>query len=506
MNTSSVASCSGRGEQLLPSTSSHQWTHCPRRFMSRRRAAGVEELLRRSTTNPQRPSHLKPASVAAAALSNNVSAFKPEPAVEQRSAQGGGGNNQRSATDKVGVLLLNLGGPDTLDDVQPFLYNLFADPDIIRLPGAAKYLQPLLAYVLSNARAPKSAEGYASIGGGSPLRSITQKQADALTVSLREKGLNANVYVGMRYWHPYTEEALEQIKRDNVGRLVILPLYPQFSISTSGSSLRLLEKILKEDQQLQGLRHTVIPSWYQRKGYVDAMTDLICQELTKFSDPQSVELFFSAHGVPKSYVEEAGDPYKEEMEECIALIVAEVKRRGYNNHHTLAYQSRVGPVEWLQPYTDDSIKELGANGTKSMLAVPVSFVSEHIETLEEIDMEYRELAEESGIENWGRVPALNTNQLFIDDLADAVLEALPYVGMVAKPSDALVPQGELEALLQAYDRERRALPSPVVVWQWGWTKSAETWNGRLAMVALFVIVTIELATGQPILRNLLELD
>ncbi|KAF5836888.1 ferrochelatase [Dunaliella salina] len=507
MNTSNLqASCSGR--ELLPSTPSHQWT--PRRLTRRgvRRAAGVEQLLRRSTTGPQKPLHLKQASVAAAALStNSVSAFKPEPAEEQQSVQGGGGNNQRSATDKVGVLLLNLGGPDTLDDVQPFLYNLFADPDIIRLPGAIKFLQPLLAYALSTARAPKSAEGYASIGGGSPLRSLTQKQADALTVSLREKGLNANVYVGMRYWHPYTEEALEQIKRDNVGRLVILPLYPQFSISTSGSSLRLLEKILKEDQQLQGLRHTVIPSWYQRKGYVGAMADLICQELTKFPDPQNVELFFSAHGVPKSYVEEAGDPYKEEMEECISLIVAEVKRRGYSNHHTLAYQSRVGPVEWLQPYTEDSIMELGKNGTKSMLAVPVSFVSEHIETLEEIDMEYRELAEESGIEHWGRVPALNTNQLFIDDLADAVLEALPYVGMVAKPSDAsLVPQGELEALLQAYDRERRALPSPVCVCVCVCVCVAETWNGRLAMVALFVIVTIELATGQPILRTILELD
>jgi len=399
-----------------------------------------------------------------------------------------------------------LGGPDTLEDVQPFLYNLFADPEIIRLPGYARFLQPFIAQAISTLRAPQSSEGYKAIGGGSPLRRITEEQAQALADALHAKGVPANVYVGMRYWHPYTEEALEQIKRDGVGRLVILPLYPQFSISTSGSSLRLLETIFKEDSYLKLLRHTVIPSWYQRRGYVMAMVDLIEQELIKFDKQEEVEIFFSAHGVPKSYVEEAGDPYKEEMEECVALIMGELGARGHANHHTLAYQSRVGPAEWLKPYTDDSIRELGARGVKRMLAVPVSFVSEHIETLEEIDMEYRELAEESGVEFWGRVPALNTNNLFINDLADAVVEALPHVGRMATPTDSLVPMGDLESLLQAYDRERRALPSPVVLWEWGWTKSAEVWNGRLAMVALFVIVFLEITTGQSIMRSILDID
>ncbi len=181
------------------------------------------------------------------------------------------------AVDKVGVLLLNLGGPETLDDVKPFLYNLFADPEIIRLPAAAQFLQPLLATIISTLRAPKSAEGYEAIGGGSPLRKITDDQAEALAQSLRAKGQPANVYVGMRYWHPYTEEALEHIKADGVTRLVILPLYPQFSISTSGSSLRLLESLFKTDRALKSLRHTVIPSWYQRRGYVSAMADLIVE-------------------------------------------------------------------------------------------------------------------------------------------------------------------------------------------------------------------------------------
>lgn len=147
--------------------------------------------------------------------------------------------------DKIGVLLLNLGGPETLDDVQPFLFNLFADPDIIRLPRLFGFLQKPLAQFVSVLRAPKSKEGYASIGGGSPLRRMTDAQAEELRKCLWEKNVPANVYVGMRYWHPFTEEAIEQIKRDGITKLVVLPLYPQFSISTSGSSLRLLESIFR---------------------------------------------------------------------------------------------------------------------------------------------------------------------------------------------------------------------------------------------------------------------
>lgn len=237
---------------------------------------------------------------------------------------------------------------------------------------------------------PQSTEAYRSIGGGSPLRKITDEQARALEGALRRLGVDAKVYVAMRYWNPFTEEAVADIKRDGVTRLVVLPLYPQFSISTSGSSLRLLEQLMRDDPSLRELKHTVIPSWYQRPGYVRAMADLIQDDLnSKFSDASAVHLFFSAHGVPKSYVDEAGDPYKEEMEECVSLIVAELRRRGVENPFTLAYQSRVGPVEWLQPYTEDAIERLGKEGCPALLAVPISFVSEHIETLEEIDMEYR---------------------------------------------------------------------------------------------------------------------
>ncbi|KAJ6994741.1 hypothetical protein NC653_017518 [Populus alba x Populus x berolinensis] len=277
--------------------------------------------------------------------------------------------------DKVGVLLLNLGGPETLNDVQPFLFNLFADPDIIRLPRLFQFLQKPLAKLISVLRAPKSKEGYASIGGGSPLRKITDEQADGIKIALKAKGLTANVYVGMRYWYPFTEEAIHQIKKDKITKLVVLPLYPQFSISTTGSSLRVLQNIFSEDAYLSRLPIAIIQSWYQREGYIKSMADLIGEELQKFAKPEEVMIFFSAHGVPLTYVEDAGDPYKDQMEECIYLIMQELKARGSYNDHTLAYQSRVGPVQWLKPYTDEVLVELGRKGVKSLLAVPVRYAT-----------------------------------------------------------------------------------------------------------------------------------
>ena len=376
---------------------------------------------------------------------------------------------------RVGVLLLNLGGPDQLDDVRPFLFNLFSDPEIIRLPFP--WLQKPLAWMISTLRARKSQENYRQIGGGSPLRRITEEQGQALQEQLRAKGKDAQVYIGMRYWHPFTEEAIARIKRDHIDRLVILPLYPQFSISTSGSSFRLLEQIWQEDPALNQIDHTVIPSWYDRPGYLKAMADLIAQELDQFPNPDRVQVFFSAHGVPVSYVEEAGDPYQKEIEDCVKLIMQTLDRP---NAHTLAYQSRVGPVEWLQPYTEDALADLAAQGVEDLAVVPISFVSEHIETLQEIDMEYRELAEEAGIENFHRVPALNTHPVFIEDLANMVVEAIEAPNMTL--AEVMHPQKQVKM----YPQER---------WQWGMTQSAEVWNGRLAMLGIIALVA-ELLVGQ----------
>ncbi|KAL1557321.1 ferrochelatase-2, chloroplastic-like [Salvia divinorum] len=344
-------------------------------------------------------------------------------------------SHSETAEERIGVILLNLGGPDTLHDVQPFLFNLFADPDIIRLPRLFGFLQRPLAQLISTLRAPKSKEGYAAIGGGSPLRRITDEQANAIKLALQSKDVPANVYVAMRYWHPFTEEAVHQINRDRITRLVVLPLYPQYSISTTGSSIRVLRDTFRNDAYLSKVPVAIIQSWYQREGYIKSMADLIEKELRTFPRPEEAMIFFSAHGVPVSYVENAGDPYRDQMEDCIFLIMQELKARGVPNAHTLAYQSRVGPVQWLKPYTDEVLVELGKQGIKSLLAVPVSFVSEHIETLEEIDMEYKELALESGIIHWGRVPALNCTSSFINDMADAVIEALPSA-MAISPSAA----------------------------------------------------------------------
>ncbi len=381
---------------------------------------------------------------------------------------------------RVGVLLLNLGGPDQLEDVGPFLFNLFSDPEIIRIPFPS--LQKPLAWLISTLRTKKSQENYQQIGGGSPLRQITEAQAQALQEQLQAKGQASQVYIGMRYWHPFTEEAIARIKRDRIDHLVILPLYPQFSISTSGSSFRLLERIWREDPRLASIEYTVIPSWYKQPGYLQAMAQLIAQELNSFSNPDSVHIFFSAHGVPKSYVEEAGDPYQQEIEECTKLIMQTLNRP---NEHTLAYQSRVGPVEWLQPYTEDAIQELGVKGVKDLLVVPISFVSEHIETMQEIDIEYREVAEESGIYNFGRVPALNTHPVFIEGMADLVLEALK------SPSLKLSQVTQMKKKVRIYPQER---------WQWGLTTSAEIWNGRLAMLIGFIALAIELITGRGLLH------
>lgn len=375
---------------------------------------------------------------------------------------------------RVGVLLLNLGGPEKPEDVRPFLFNLFSDPEIIRIPFP--FLQKPLAWFISSRRAKTSQENYQQIGGGSPLRRITEEQGQALKEALAEKGQDSEVYVGMRYWHPFTEEAVDQIKQDGIKKLVILPLYPQYSISTSGSSFRQLEQMWDKDNQLKAIDYTLIPSWYARPGYVNSMANLIRTELDKLENPNDAHIFFSAHGVPVSYVEEFGDPYQRQIEHCTDLIMQAL---GRPNEHTLAYQSRVGPIEWLQPYTEDAIEKLGAKETEHLVVVPISFVSEHIETLQEIDIEYRELAEESGIHNFHRVPALNTYDGFINDLADMVDEAA-----TAEPvlfSDLEKP----EKKVKIYPQDKSA---------WGMTPVAEVWNGRLAMLG-FLALLAEIVTG-----------
>ena len=375
---------------------------------------------------------------------------------------------------RVGIVLLNLGGPERIQDVGPFLYNLFADPEIIRLPIPA--LQKPLAWLISTLRSNKSQEAYRSIGGGSPLRRITDQQARELQSLLRQRDVDATTYVAMRYWHPFTESAVADIKADGMDEVVVLPLYPHFSISTSGSSFRELQRLRQADPSFEKLPIRCIRSWFDHPGYVKAMAELIAEEVRNSDDPAKAHVFFSAHGVPKSYVEEAGDPYQKEIESCAELIM---KTLGRENPWTLAYQSRVGPVEWLQPYTEEALEELGEKGVKELVVVPISFVSEHIETLEEIDIEYREIATEAGVSNFRRVPALDTDPTFIASLADLVETSL------AGPEVGLDEAAALPARTKLYPQEK---------WSWGWNNSSEVWNGRLAMLG-FSAFLLELISG-----------
>ncbi|HCA61544.1 ferrochelatase [Synechococcus sp. Minos11] len=375
---------------------------------------------------------------------------------------------------RVGIVLLNLGGPERIQDVGPFLYNLFADPEIIRLPIPA--LQKPLAWLISTLRSNKSQEAYRSIGGGSPLRRITDQQARELQSLLRQRNVDATTYVAMRYWHPFTESAVADMKADGIEQVVVLPLYPHFSISTSGSSFRELQRLRQGDERFAQLPLRAIRSWHDHPGYLKAMAQLMEREIDACVDPSTAHVFFSAHGVPKSYVEEAGDPYQKEIESCAELIM---KTLGRDNPWTLAYQSRVGPVEWLQPYTEEALEELGEKGVKELVVVPISFVSEHIETLEEIDIEYREIATEAGVSNFRRVPALDTDPTFIASLADLVETSL------AGPEVDLDEAAALPARTKLYPQEK---------WSWGWNNSSEVWNGRLAMLG-FSAFLVELISG-----------
>jgi protoporphyrin/coproporphyrin ferrochelatase len=321
--------------------------------------------------------------------------------------------------EQVGVLLFNLGGPETLKDVRPFLFNLFSDPDIIRLPF--RFMQKPLAWFISTQRYKKSSSYYEQIGGGSPLRKITDEQAQTLEMELNRRGIKARVYVAMRYWNPFTEEALEHIARDGITQLVVLPLYPQFSISSTGSSLNRMNKVIKE-KRLESIRASVICSWHDDVNYIQSLAGMVKEELAKFANPEpnDTTIIFSAHSVPVRYIEE-GDPYLEYTQKTFRLVMEEV---GTRYPHTLSFQSRVGPVKWLRPSTEEAIRRLASEGVSQTLMVPISFVSEHSETLYEMDILYKGVADEVGIKEYRRVPALNCRPDFIAALADLVQREL----------------------------------------------------------------------------------
>ena len=314
---------------------------------------------------------------------------------------------------KKGVLLFNLGGPESLQDVRPFLYNLFSDPEIIRIKNGV--LRKMLAWLIASMRQGKSRDLYRQIGGGSPLRKITEAQAAALSNELRVRSEDAGVYVGMRCWKPTIDEAVDQILKDGITRLVLLPLFPQYSVTTTGSCLKYFQALDKKLGLSAKMEISTVESWFDEPLYIEAMADLIREGLRGFSggEHEKVHLLYSAHSIPASYAEE-GDPYLEQTKRSVAMVHALL---GNLHPFTLAFQSKVGPVKWLGPSTRDVLAQLGREGNRRVLVVPISFVSDHIETLQEIDIQYKELAAQSGIQEFHRAASLNLHPKFIAALA-----------------------------------------------------------------------------------------
>ena len=315
----------------------------------------------------------------------------------------------------IGIVLLQLGGPDSLDNVEPFLYNLFCDPDIIDLPLAFLFRKPLARFISSH-RAPKVREYYKRIGGRSPILKLTVRQARALQSALLGK-VDCRTVVAMRYWHPLTNEAIEEIRKSGVDRVLLLPLYPHYSRTTTGSSVNEWKRVLEKDHA-NGLQVDVIEEYCEHPLYIKALVRNITVALkrVKPSDRSKVHLVFSAHGTPVNLVEE-GDPYQPQI---IRTYNAVVKEGQFGLPHDLCYQSKVGPQKWLEPSLDDTIQRLADEKVTHMIVIPIAFVSDHSETLWEINIEARERAKHLGVRHFDMSPGLNNNPFFIQALADLV--------------------------------------------------------------------------------------
>lgn len=319
-------------------------------------------------------------------------------------------------TTRTAVVLCNLGGPMSLETVEPFLFNLFSDPDIFKFPLGA-VTQRVFAYLIAKRRTPEASRGYAAIGGRSPLLENTEKQAHALAIALADAG-EFDVHVCMRYWHPLTEAVVAELKRRGYARVILLPLYPQYSLTTTGSARN--EFVRQCKRQGYAPKLSVVEQWYEDRDYQRGIVDTIRAEAARFSDPDParIELMFSAHGLPQKIVD-AGDPYERHIRATYDAVRVQL---GWP-HVDLCYQSRVGPLKWLQPYTDQMIAAKAGKGVKQMLIYPIAFVSDHIETLYELGITYAELARNLGVREYRVVPALNDHPLLISALKGAVLAA-----------------------------------------------------------------------------------
>ncbi len=334
---------------------------------------------------------------------------------------------------RLAVVCFNLGGPDSLDAVQPFLFNLFNDPAIIGAPG---FIRRTLAFFISRRRGPEARDIYKELGGKSPLLEETEAQAEALRRRLQGDGGEIRVFIAMRYWHPMSDQTAREVKAFDPDQIVLLPLYPQYSTTTTGSSLKEWRRAAKA-QGLEAPTHAVC-CYPLEPELIRAQAALIGPALEEAKTAGRPRVLFSAHGLPKKIIAK-GDPYQWQVEQTAAAVAGALNLP--TGDWALCYQSRVGPLEWIGPSIDDELRRAGEDRVP-VVVVPVAFVSEHSETLVELDIQYRAMAHEQNIPAYIRVPALGTEANFIEGLARMVDEARKReAGLDSAEGSRLCPSG-----------------------------------------------------------------
>jgi len=317
---------------------------------------------------------------------------------------------------KKAIILFNLGGPDKIENVEPFLFNLFNDPAILNLPTILRYP---LAKLISNRRAPVAKKIYEELGGASPILKLTKEQSEALETKLNqtETDNEYRCFIVMRCWNPRANDVIKDVQLFNPEEVILMPLYPQYSAATSGSSIKEWEDVCKKNNYK--VKTSTICCYPTDQNFINAHTKEI---IKKIKDLKNFKLIFSAHGLPEKNIKK-GDPYQWQVERSVQKIVENLDIE--NLDWILSYQSRVGPLKWIGPSTEDIIIK-NSKINKHIVLVPIAFVSEHSETLVELDIEYKEIANANGCKNYTRVPALGINEDFIKAMSELIIKKNEY--------------------------------------------------------------------------------
>ncbi|MFT6213157.1 MAG: ferrochelatase [Alphaproteobacteria bacterium] len=327
---------------------------------------------------------------------------------------------------KIAIVLFNLGGPTDLESVRPFLFNLFKDKNIIRLPAIIRYP---LGYLISRLRSKKATNIYTKLGGGSPINAETQKQANTLNQMLEAEKEDFKVFYCMQYWHPMHPEIINNVSAYNPDKIILLPLYPQFSTTTTKSSF---EVWFEKSKKLLGhISHYKICCYPENAGFIQAYGDLTIEKLKHSDYAKDAVVLCSAHGIPQDCVDD-GDPYEEQISKTAGAIEKYLNQKGYDNKFIITYQSKVGPKKWLEPDTETSIETLSKE-KKPLVIIPLAFTSEHSETLVELDIDYKNFALSLGCPDYMRVPTVSYDAHYISGLKTGIMNIINH-NITSNPS------------------------------------------------------------------------